>query len=218
MRVSRVIWKTIALLFVLVPVAAFANEQQNTEKQTNRITAMAAGSGPTARLIVSATLADMLAVPRGQLVRERRAMNLNYGSLFIAHQLVNSGAKMLDIALQLQAGKNIAQIADEQKINWRSVGDAAKRLNASIEKNIYEHFLHSRADTQRALQEKYDPDTDIVKADLDVSPTDVAKTRDTFVFWRARAAQSSGEGVDPGNAAILNQGAEENKGDQRPHR
>jgi hypothetical protein len=215
-HVTRKIFPVLSAVLVLSAVPTFGSEQQKAEKQTSRITAMASAA-PTARLIVSQTMADMLGVPRPQLVRERRAMDLNYGSLFLAHQLVAAGAKMLDIAIQLQAGQRIVQIAQQQKVNWRSVADSAKKLNGKIEENIYKHFLHSEADARRALLEKYDPDKDLVKADLDVGRSEVLQTRDDYVFWRDRAGQFSGETLDPASETALERGAEVYKGPQRPH-
>ena len=47
-----------------------------------------------ARSIVSRSMSDMLKIERNQFERERRAMNLNYGCLFIAHELTAGGMKM----------------------------------------------------------------------------------------------------------------------------
>jgi hypothetical protein len=66
-----------------------------------------------ARSIVGRSMSDMLRIQRSQLQRERRAMNLNYGCLFIAHELTARGMKMLDVAMGLQGHETILQIANE---------------------------------------------------------------------------------------------------------
>ena len=205
-----------AVLCLLLPILVFGSDQQKTEKQVNKITAMAAGDS-TARAIVSAAMADFLGVDRKQLVRERRAMNLNYGSLFVAHQLSAAGTKMLEIALQLQAGKNVLQIGEAKSADWRSMGDSAKKLNDRIEEDIYKHFLHAKADQQRALAENYDPELDVVKADREVPPEEVARTREVYVFWRDRAARLSGKGLDSVSESLLGRSADVYKGPDRPH-
>jgi hypothetical protein len=200
----------------LLAILASGSDQPRTEKQISKITAMATGDS-TARTIVSATMADLLGVDRKQLVRERRAMNLSYGSLFVAHQLSAAGTKMLDIALELQTGKNIFQIAQARNADWRALGDAAKKLNDRIEENIYKHFLHAAADKARALAENYDPDLDVVKSDREVSPEETARTREVYVFWRDRAARLSGKGLDSTSEAVLGKSADIYKGPDRPH-
>src|ERR1700756_5186955 len=101
----------VALLAIFSRAPIFADDQQKAEKQIRKVTAMA--SDVTARAIVSMAMAEMLHVKRDQLVRERRAMNLNYGAIFLAHQLTAKGTKMLDIALQLPIRKDIYQVAND---------------------------------------------------------------------------------------------------------
>src|SRR5215472_8166878 len=90
----------LALSVALSAVPAFSDDQQKAEKQIRKISAMA--TDVTARGIVSRSMSDMLKIDRDQLQRERRAMNLNYGCLFIAHELTARGMKMLDVAMRLQ--------------------------------------------------------------------------------------------------------------------
>ncbi len=149
----------------------------------------------TARSLVSKAMSDMLAVNRPQLVRERRAMGMNYGSLFIAHELTSAGTKMLDIALQLQAGKSIFQIADAHQANWKRIAADAKKLNGKIEDNIYHHFLHSDPDRERDEADRYNPDVDWVKADRDVVPEEIQQAQNTYVFWRNQASFLQGGGT-----------------------
>ena len=102
----------IALFAITCAGAAVADDQQKAEKQLRKISAMAADVN--ARAIVSRTVADVLNVKRDQLVRERRAMNLSYGEVFLAHQLTAKGARMLDIALQLPLRQGIYRVANDQ--------------------------------------------------------------------------------------------------------
>jgi hypothetical protein len=188
----------IIVLLLTASSLAFGDDRQKAEKQVRRINAMAVDA--TARCLVSKTISDMMEVSRPQLVRERRAMSMNYGSLFIAHELTSAGSKMLDIALQLQAGKDIFQIADgqmagRQKMSWRQLTADAKRLNAKIEDNIYHHFLHSEPDKERDLADHYNPDLDWVKADKNVVPEEIEQAQLTYVFWRNQASSIKGVGT-----------------------
>ncbi|HEY6970256.1 MAG TPA: hypothetical protein VJA94_13700, partial [Candidatus Angelobacter sp.] len=120
---------------ILSAVPAFSDDQQKAEKQIRKISAMA--TDVNARSIVSRSMSDMLKVERNQLQRERRAMTLNYGCLFIAHELTARGMKMMDVAIRLQAHETIFQIATEQHADWKKIADDAKKLNGRIEDNIY---------------------------------------------------------------------------------
>src|SRR5215471_7618173 len=117
-------------VFVLVLSTAkptFADDHQKAEKQLKRITAMA--TDVTGRRMVSKSMADQLAVPRFQLVQERRSMNLNYGDLFVVHTLLRNGMSMGDIAAQLKSGKTVSQIADD-KSAWKQIAGDSKKLNS----------------------------------------------------------------------------------------
>ena len=179
----------VLFLAVATAVSAYGDDQKRAEKQANRITAMA--SDPTGRRIVNLTMADALHVPRLQLVRERLAMNLNYGSLFIAHQLTASGIKMLDIALQLQAGKNILQIGMERNANWKQITADAKKLNDKIDDNLYTHFLHGDHDDARDRLDQYAAIRDGVKSDNDVTEQDLLDARHRYLVWRNQAGVGS---------------------------
>src|SRR5438046_10338601 len=82
----------IILIAITLALPAFADDQQKAEKELHKITAMA--TDPTGRRVVSITVADTLEAKRTDLVLERRAMNINYGDLFVAHTLEKSGEKM----------------------------------------------------------------------------------------------------------------------------
>src|ERR1700739_1023859 len=182
----------LVLTATLSAVPAFSDDQQKAEKQIRKISAMA--TDVNARSIVSRSMSDMLKVERNQLQRERRAMNLNYGCLFIAHELTARGMKMLDVAMRLQAHQTIFQIANEQHADWKKIADDAKKLNGRIEDNIYKHFLHAEADKGRDLTDKYDSTRDWVKADTDATQPEILEAQEIYVRWRDRAASIEGKG------------------------
>jgi len=192
---------SITLVALTFTVSAFGDDQQKAEKQLRKITALA--TDPTGRRVVSITVADTLGARRPALVMERRAMNLNYGHLFVAHVLLKNGAKMEDIAAQLKARKNIAQIANEQHADWKQIAADAKKLNSKVEDNLYKHFVSGKADFGRDQADKYDPTFDGVSADNDVSKDDIAEAEHTYQMWRDRAAKNPGATLDTGteNAA-----------------
>jgi hypothetical protein len=173
---------------------AFGDDQQKADKQLHKITALATDA--TGRRVVSVTVADTLAAKRPDLVLERRTMNMNYGDLFIAHVLVKSGTKMDDIAAQLKAGKKMGQIASEQHADWKQIAADAKKLNAKVEDNLYNHFLNGKPLTDRDAAEGYDPMIDGVAADNDVSKDEIAEAEHTYLLWRDRAEQKKGSNLD----------------------
>jgi hypothetical protein len=181
------------LLALTAAVSVFADDQQKAQQQVTKITAMAIDV--TARRIVSISMSDMLGVSRPQLVQERRDTGLNYGSLFVAHQLT-AGSSLAEIAVQLKAGKNIFQIGNDQHADWKRIASEAKRLNSRIEKNIYRHFLDPAADGKRDQADKYDVMSDGVRSDNDVTAKDIAEARERYVLWRDRAAGPNGGRLD----------------------
>ncbi|MFZ1008075.1 MAG: hypothetical protein WAN65_14640, partial [Candidatus Sulfotelmatobacter sp.] len=195
---------------------AFGNDQQKAEKRLRRISAMAVESA-AARAIVNQTIAEVVHAQRMELMRQRHAMNLSYGSLFIAHQLTAAGATMLDIAVQLQSGKDIVQIANERNANWKLVGDATKQLNDKIDDNIYRHFLHLKAEQELTAAEKYDPRTDVVRADQDVTPEEVANARADYDCWKNRGSAPEAGRLNTKAERELGASADIYKGGERPH-
>lgn len=179
------------LATLLSAVPAFSDDQQKAEKQIRKISAMA--TDVNARSIVSRSMADMLKIERNQLQRERRAMTLNYGCLFIAHELTARGMRMLDVAMRLQAHQTIFQIANDAHADWKKIADDAKKLNGRIEENIYQHFLHAAADRVRDVTDKYDSTADWVKTDADATPGEVVEAQQTYVLWRDRAGSIEGK-------------------------
>jgi len=117
------------ILALSAALPALADDQQKAEKQVNKVTAMA--TDPTGRRVVSMTVSDVLNTKRPDVVQERRETGLNYGHLFIAHQLTAGGAKMSDIAAQLKSGKNIYQIGNDQQANWKQIAADAKKLKTT---------------------------------------------------------------------------------------
>ena len=191
---KRLSYLSITLLALTVAIPAFGDDQQKADKQLHKITALATDA--TGRRVVSVTVADTLAAKRPDLVLERRTMNMNYGDLFIAHVLVKSGTKMDDIAAQLKAGKKMGQIASEQHADWKQIAADAKKLNAKVEDNLYNHFLNGRPLTERDAAEGYDPMIDGVTADNDVSKDEIAEAERTYLLWRDRADQKKGSNLD----------------------
>jgi hypothetical protein len=205
----------LAILLLACATTAFGSDQQKAEKRLRRISAMAVDN--TARAIVNQTMADMVHAKRIELMRQRHAMNLSYGSLFLAHQLTAGGAPMLDIALQLQSGKDIVQIANERNANWKLIADAAKQLNDKIEDNIYRHFLHLKAELELAATDKYDARTDMVRADLDVTAEEVASARADYDCWKNRGSAPRSGRLDAQTESQLGPSADIYKGSERPH-
>jgi hypothetical protein len=206
---------SLVLVLIAPGIRALGSDQQKAEKRLRRISAMAVDS--ISRAIVNQTMADAVHAKRIELMRQRHAMNLNYGSLFIAHQLTTAGARMLDIAVQLESGKDIVQIANERNANWKLIADAAKQLNERIDDNIYRHFLHGSADQQWVASDKYDSSIDIVRADGEVTPEELASARADYQVWKNRGASPKGSGLDTQVGGLAQDTAEVYKGSQRPH-
>jgi hypothetical protein len=181
------------LLFVTTSVVASGDDRQKAEKQIRKIAAMA--TDKTGRRMVSMSVADSLNLPRPDLVEERRRIGLDYGSFFVARELVSSGMKMTDIALGLSAGKTIWQIGDERHADWKQIAADAKKLNTRIEDYIYRHFLNKKndeADQERDLADKYDIARDAVRTDFDVTAKEMIDAQVRYIFWRDAAGNSQG--------------------------
>ena len=212
--------KRFAILLLIALIAltlasvesAFASDQDKADKRLRQISAMAAD--PIARAIINRTMADFVGAKPVELERQRHAMDLSYGSLFIAHQLTARGTRMIDVALELQGGKTIFEVANQHDANWKQIADNAKELEDKIEDNIYRHFLPSKTD-QPVPDEKYDVQSDSVKADQNFSVAEIVKARAVYVFWRNRATRPQGKSLDPTTASILDKSADTwDKGDR----
>jgi hypothetical protein len=181
-----------AVLSLGISLAVFAEDHQKAEKQARRIAAMTADK--TARRLVSMSMADHFKVLRAGLVEERRNTGMDYGSLFVAHELIANGANMVSIASALKSGKDIWQLGDEQHANWKQIAGNAKKMNAEIDLCIYHHFLgekHAKADDARDLADKYDVTRDGAESDSSVSQEEIAEAQERYVFWRDQAGQLS---------------------------
>jgi hypothetical protein len=180
------------LLVLAAAIPAFSDDQEKANKEVVKVTAMATDA--TGRGIVSRALADVMGVKRPELLQQRQAMNLNYGALFVAEELIESGAKPEDLVAQLKSGKTITQVANDMKANWKQIGADGKKLNARIDDGIYKHFVNEKADKQRDLDEKYEVAHDVVPADasVDLPKSDLEAAAERFGMWRDRAAAAHG--------------------------
>jgi hypothetical protein len=193
-QMNHVAW-LLSLLLLACSVAASADDRQKAEKQVRKIAAMA--TDKIGRRMVSMSMADIFKVPRPVMVEQRRKAGLDYGSFFVAHQLVSSGVAMADIMLGLSAGKTIWQIGEEQHANWKQIEADAKKQNNKIEDYIYRHFASKKndvADEQRDLAEKYDLAWDAVRTDFNVTPEEMVEAQTRYIFWRNEAGKSQGPG------------------------
>ena len=85
------------LLVLAAAMPAFSDDQEKANKEIVKVTAMATDA--TGRGIVSRAMADVTGVKRPDLLQQRQAMNVSYGSLFVAEELIKSGAKPEDLSL-----------------------------------------------------------------------------------------------------------------------
>ncbi len=188
-------WLLSLLLSVTISAVASGDDRQKAEKQVRKITAMA--TDRIGRRMVSMSIADTLKIPRPDLVEERCRIGLDYGSFFIAHELVAIGVKMTDIVSALSSGKTIWQIGDEQHANWNQIAADAKKQNSRIEDYIYRHFLNKKndeADQDRDRAEKYDIARDAVRTDFNVTPQEMVDAQARYIFWRDEAGKAQGSG------------------------
>jgi hypothetical protein len=188
-------WLLSLLLSVTISAVASGGDRQKAEKQVRKITAMA--TDRIGRRMVSMSIADTLKIRRPDLVEERCKIGLDYGSFFIAHELVAVGVKMTDIVSALSSGKTIWQIGDEQHANWNQIAADAKKQNSKIEDYIYRHFLNKKndeADQERDRAEKYDIARDAVRTDFNVTPQEMVDAQARYIFWRDEAGKAQGSG------------------------
>ncbi|HZP16399.1 MAG TPA: hypothetical protein VFB00_00440 [Terriglobales bacterium] len=185
----------VCLLALLISAPAFGDEQQKAQKELNRLTAMARDF--TGRTMVNLSISQTLGVPRTVLVQQRGETGLNYGSLFLAGELVKSGTKWDEIVAQLKSGKTIQQIANDQHANWTKIAEDAKKLNTRVDDNLYHYFLDEKRATAQDTADKYDPHYDGVKADADdASEKEIATAGERFRLWKDRAAKTQGADRD----------------------
>ena len=183
--------KVTILVLVIGIVAAqvfAASDRQKTEKQINRISAMAADL--TGRRAVNLSMSQQLNVPRQDLVAQRRANNITYGTLFLLRQVTSSDEAFNQAVAQIKTGKQPFDVAEASHVDWKAVGNAAKKLNSKIEDNLYKYFVNNDSEVSAGDKTSvgaYDPAFDSVMADSEVSKQDLAEAQDTYLFWRGRA-------------------------------
>jgi hypothetical protein len=187
--------KSAALVSVVLILAlpALSSDQQKTQKELNKVTAMATDF--TGRRAVNISISQLTSVPRAKLVEDRGITGLNYGCLFIAEQLVKSGMTMQQIGDQLK-DKTIFDVANEQHLDWKEMAASAKKLNSTIDDNLYKGFLSEKSNAAQDASDKYDVHYDGVKTDADVSKEEIASAQDRFLRWRDQAAKAQGAGRD----------------------
>ena len=168
----------IVLVALAIAVPAFADDQEKAQKEIKKITAITTDNNM--RSVVNSSMSEMLNVKRLDLVKERQDMNLNYGGLFLAYQLIAGGAKMEDIATQLKAGKNIFDIANDQHANWKQINDAAKKANKKIDDNMGKWFINNKKQAERDNADDYVAQQDRVAADNDVGKQELADAQSRY--------------------------------------
>ncbi|MBI3474359.1 MAG: hypothetical protein HY010_01405 [Acidobacteria bacterium] len=192
---SRFAWYLSLLILLAYTQAAQSDDRQKAEKQVRKIAAMA--TDKTGRQMVSMAIADTLKLSRPQMVKERCRIGLDYGSFFVAHQLIAGGLSPIQIESDLKAGKNVWQIADERHADWKKIAENAKKQYSKVEDYIYRHFLNKKngdADQERDLVDKYDVKHDAVRTDFDVTPKEMVEAQAQYIFWRNLAGKQQGGG------------------------
>jgi len=182
------------LLFLLIPLFAAADDQQKVYKLLNKVTAMAAD--PSGRRSVSLAMSQCLSVTRPELVQRRQAMNLNYGDLFLAYQLVKTDRKIDDIAAKTKMGKTVWQAADEEHADWQKIVTEAKKLNSKVDTNLIGHFTNKKAEDERDRVDGYDPSLDTVAADRNVSTKEIENAEQRYTFLRDHSGAVSNASLD----------------------
>lgn len=178
---------SLTLLILVAVLPALASDQDKARKELDKITAMTADA--TGRRVVNSSMAQVLNAKRFDLLMERRKNEINYGSLFLMHQLIGNGAKPDDISAQLKSGKNMYQIADEQKVDWKKITEQAKAMNERIDKDLFDHFTGAKTAAEKKQDEddNYNIIYDGVKADNDISNDAIERAGERYQNIRARA-------------------------------
>jgi len=193
--------RCLVLVFtVALAMAAFADDQEKATKEIKKITSISVDSNM--RSVVNRSMAEMLKAKRLDLVKERQDLNVNYGGLFLVHQLTAGGAKMEDIAAQLKAGKKIFDIANDDHANWKQINSDAKKLNKKIDDNIAKYFMDSKKLAALDQTDEYDAKADKVAADSDISKDEYADAQSRYQHLHDLASSQS----PTGDANGINQG------------
>lgn len=187
----------VVLLVALAAIpSALADDQAKAQKQLERITAMA--SDLVGRRVVGITMSDLVNVKRPDLVKLRKQSNLNYGSLFLAHQVIATGMSDRELIEQLKSGTNIFDIANARHVDWKQICSEAKKLNGKVDRHLFEYFFDSRPDHQRDREESYSVLADSVKADDDVNAEAIDSATDAYARARDMALQRPGRHAEEG--------------------
>jgi hypothetical protein len=181
-------------VLVLISLPAWSDDQQKAQKLLTKVSAMA--TDLSAKRVVSMAVSDTLAVNRMDLVKQRAAMAINYGDVFLAYELVKNGAKPDDLTAQLKAGKNIWQIASDQHADWKQIASDAKKLNSRLDDYLLKHFTRPAPEAERDKSERYDPLHDTVPADVQVSKQDIEDAQKRFAFLHDHAGTTSDATLD----------------------
>jgi len=179
---------TAALLIVSIP--AFSDDQQKANKEINKITAMATDFD--GRRVVNLTLSETFKVERMSVVQERGQIGLNYGGIFLAHEIAQSGMPMADVLDKVKHGATIADVVNQQHVDWKHVEADAKKFNAAVDQNLYQFFLGKKGTTTQDAAANYDVHFDGVKADAYASQQDIESAKDRYLRWKDRAANAQG--------------------------
>jgi hypothetical protein len=174
---SAVRW--IAIILVLAAaVPAFSDDQKGAEKQIAKIKAMAWDQ--TAREAVNKSVADTFKADRNQLIQARRLMNIDYGSMFLLQEISAAGVSMDELAGEIKGGKTAVQIANERKVDWKKIQADAKKMNALIEKNLFDQLGKPNTTKAAETAARYDPATDGLGVDNEVPADQISEAGDTF--------------------------------------
>jgi hypothetical protein len=184
----------VVVVGVLAVLPALGDDQGKAEKQLNRMTAMALD--PTGRRVVSIAMSDLLNVKRSELVKERRAMNLNYGCLFLAHKIMAGGMTQQELAGEIKSGKSMLEIANGRHGNWKEILAEAKKLNGKIDRHLYEHFVDPRDDRKRDKDDGYNLLVDGAKVDDNVGRDDIDSAAAAYTRAHDLAMQRAGRRAD----------------------
>jgi hypothetical protein len=195
----KALWFAI-LLLVTVAIPARADDEEKAAKQIRMMTALSRDE--TVRSIISRTFSDVFKMERPQLIAERKSLQLNYGALFLAHELVLSGSNMQRIAAQVHAHKTMLEIAQSSGADWKHIASEAKKMNSRIHDGIYKHFLHDQHDLERDQRDHYRAADDRVQSDAEATPAEVENAQVDYLFWRNLAAPRLAGTVDPNDAAV----------------
>jgi len=190
---------SLVLLMFALAIPGWTDDQEKATKEIRKISSIAVDTNM--RSLVNRAMADALKVKRLDLVKERQDANLNYGDLFLAQQLMATGAKMEDIGVQLKAGKSIFDVANENHANWKQINSDAKKLNRKIDDSIESYFTDSKKETKLDQADNYDAKTDKVAADSKITKEEFADAQFRYQHLRSLVSAQSGDDDNQGPGA-----------------